>query len=125
VVIIGTRLISYWRENPDAGGFGTSAGKGARIDHEAAPRRQHLAREAVCDLCRRSGINLAGFDLLFQPTDDRPLFLEINHYFGRRGLGGSAAFYEILTAEIDRWLGELPLGREPAEGFSLSSSNML
>jgi ribosomal protein S6--L-glutamate ligase len=125
VVVIGKRLISYWRENPDPESFGTSAGKGARIDHESDPRRQQLAREAVCELCRRSGINLAGFDLLFQPADDRPLFLEINHYFGRRGLGGSAAFYEILSAEIDRWLAQLSLGRGPKEGFSLPPSNML
>jgi ribosomal protein S6--L-glutamate ligase len=30
--------------------------------------------------------------------------LEINYFFGRRGLGGSDAFYEILKSEIDNWL---------------------
>jgi ribosomal protein S6--L-glutamate ligase len=125
VVVIGKRLISYWRENPDPDSFGTSAGKGAHIDHEADPRRQHLGREAVRAFCSRSGIDLAGFDLLFQPTEKRPLFLEINHYFGRRGLGGSAAFYEILTAEIDRWLAQLPLGNRLQEGFSLRSLDVL
>jgi ribosomal protein S6--L-glutamate ligase len=113
-------LISYWRENPDPEGFGTSAGKGARIDHEADPRRQQLGREAVRAICSRSGINLAGFDLLFHAAGERPLFLEINHYFGRRGLGGSTSFYDILTAEIDRWLAELSLGKEANEGFPLS-----
>jgi ribosomal protein S6--L-glutamate ligase len=120
VVVIGKQTISYWRENPDPESFGTSAGKGARIDHESDPRRQQLGREAVRALCSQSGINLAGFDLLFQAATDQPLFLEINHYFGRRGLGGSAAYYDILTAEIDRWLAELPLDKEPNEGFPLS-----
>jgi ribosomal protein S6--L-glutamate ligase len=122
VVVIGKRLLSYWRENADPQSFGTSAGKGARIDHEADPHLQHLAREAVRDFCGRSGINLAGFDLLFQPKDERPFFLEINHYFGRRGLGGSDAFYTILTSEIDRWLAELSSGKE---GFSLQSLDMV
>ena len=104
VVVIGDQTISYWRINPDPHGFGTSAGKGARIDHGADPQLQRLACTATRALCAKSGINLAGFDLLFGSTDPRPLFLEINHYFGRRGLGGSEAFYEILTAEIDAWL---------------------
>jgi ribosomal protein S6--L-glutamate ligase len=30
--------------------------------------------------------------------------LEINYFFGRRGLGGSDAFYEILKREINTWL---------------------
>jgi ribosomal protein S6--L-glutamate ligase len=104
VVVIGTQTISYWRVNPDPDRFGTSAGKGARIDHEADPQLQRLARTATRAYCAKSGINLAGFDLLFGQRDPRPLFLEINHYFGRRGLGGSEAFYQILTTEIDAWL---------------------
>jgi ribosomal protein S6--L-glutamate ligase len=119
VVVIGKRLFSYWRENPDPESFGTSAGKGARIDHEADPQCQRLGREAVRAICRRSGINLAGFDLLYHAAEKQPLFLEINHYFGRRGLGGSACFYDILTAEIDRWLAELPLAQDANEGFPL------
>jgi ribosomal protein S6--L-glutamate ligase len=109
VVVIGRRLISYWRINPAEDSFGTSAGKGAHIDHETDPHLQHLAREATRDVCRHSRINLAGFDLLFASSEEGPLFLEVNHYFGRRGLGGSDAFYTILTAEIDHWLAQLPL----------------
>ena len=30
--------------------------------------------------------------------------LEINYFFGRKGLGGSDAYYEILNEEIDKWL---------------------
>lgn len=104
VVVIGTQTVSYWRINPDPNRFGTSTGKGARIDHAADPQLQRLAQTATRAFCAKSGINLAGFDLLFGQRDPRPLFLEINHYFGRRGLGGSEAFYQILTTEIDTWL---------------------
>jgi ribosomal protein S6--L-glutamate ligase len=113
VVVIGKRQISYWRINPDPQSFGTSVGKGARIDHDVDPHLQALARRATRDLCGRSGIDLAGFDLIFTPSTLQPLFLEINYFFGRRGLGGSDAFYAILTEEIDRWLAELPAGNGP------------
>jgi len=32
------------------------------------------------------------------------LFLEINYFFGRKGLGGSEAYYKLLQQEIDRWI---------------------
>jgi len=49
---------------------------------------------------------MAGFDLLFssERKNRTPLFLEINYYFGRRGQGGSERFYEILIAEIEKWI---------------------
>lgn len=113
VVVIGSRTFSYWRINPAPGGFGTSAGKGARIDHEGEPLLQRSARQATRDFCAKSGINLAGFDFLFDPADAAPLFLEINHYFGRRGLGGSEVFYQILTTEIDAWLSAVKAVGQP------------
>jgi ribosomal protein S6--L-glutamate ligase len=41
--------------------------------------------------------------------DPRPLFLEINYFFGRAGLGGSERFYDMLQTEIDNWLAGLGL----------------
>ncbi len=58
----------------------------------------------VRDLCDHTGINLAGFDLVFPDNSDVPLFLEINYTFGRAGLGGSDTFYGLLKGEIDKWL---------------------
>jgi ribosomal protein S6--L-glutamate ligase len=60
----------------------------------------------VKNLCKKTGINLAGFDVIFAPVKEytKPLMLEINYFFGRRGLGGSDAFYEILSREIHNWL---------------------
>jgi ribosomal protein S6--L-glutamate ligase len=40
-----------------------------------------------------------------------PLFIEINYYFGRTGLGGSEAYYRILMEEIRNWIRQLPSGR--------------
>jgi ribosomal protein S6--L-glutamate ligase len=37
------------------------------------------------------------------------MFLEINYFFGRTGLGGSKRFYRLLEAAIDSWLAGLGL----------------
>jgi len=68
--------------------------------------------DRVKDFCRKTGINLAGFDFLFSSENyynDEPLFLEINYFFGRKGLGGSEKFYKILNSEIAKWIKSLGL----------------
>lgn len=112
IVIIGSRAISYWRVVKENGEFHANLSKGAVIDREADPALQREGIDAVWRLCRRTGINLAGFDLIFgfQDTPARPLLLEINYFFGRRGLGGSEGYYHILRQEIDIWLTRLGLG---------------
>jgi ribosomal protein S6--L-glutamate ligase len=111
VVIIGKTLISYWRiqENTDA--FISNVSGGARIDAVSEPERQKVAKAFVKNLCNKTGINLAGFDVIFAPVKAyiKPLMLEINYFFGRRGLGGSNAYYEILKTEINSWLAQLDL----------------
>jgi ribosomal protein S6--L-glutamate ligase len=39
--------------------------------------------------------------------DPVPMLLEINYFFGRKGLGGSKAYYKLLHEEIQAWLAEL------------------
>jgi ribosomal protein S6--L-glutamate ligase len=106
VVIIGQRLISYWRIQKDAAAFKTSVSQGARIDTALAPEQQKVAKVFVKNLCHKTGINLAGFDVIFAPVKEhiKPLMLEINYFFGRRGLGGSETYYGILKQEIKDWL---------------------
>ncbi len=116
VVVVGNRTIAYWRIQPVADCFGTSVTGGARIDHDADPDLQKAARAAVLNFCRQTGLQLAGFDFIFDERDlaqDRiePLMLEINYYFGRTGLGGSEAYYKILEEQIDAWLAGLSLNR--------------
>jgi ribosomal protein S6--L-glutamate ligase len=111
VVVIGQTIISYWRVQNSSESFGTSLAKGAVIDPVADPDLQEAAVKSVKDFCCRTGINLAGFDMLFSSAMEikTPLFLEINYYFGRRGLGGSERFYELLTTEITKWIDSLDL----------------
>ena len=111
VVVIGQSVISYWRVQSNTRSFCSNLTRGAVIDAHSDPDLQALAVKRVKAFCSRTGINLAGFDLLFSSRRKSrpPLFLEINYYFGRRGLGGSERFYEILVMEIEKWLDRIGL----------------
>jgi ribosomal protein S6--L-glutamate ligase len=68
------------------------------------------AEATVLEFTDRTGINLAGIDLIFdaeRPQAD-PLLLEINYFFGRTGLGGSQAYYRLLRRVVSNWLRSLP-----------------
>jgi len=106
VTVIGSTIISYWRVQREREGFGASVAKGGTIDRRKDPDLQEIAAKAVRDLSERTRINLAGFDILFSSVaKDRKLyFLEINYFFGRRGLGGSESYYKRLIAEIEKWI---------------------
>ena len=110
VVVVGTYYQSYWRIQESPEKFSTSLSTGARIDHERDPDLQQKAIHAVQDFCQKTSINLAGFDLLFSTKENPevPLFLEINYFFGRKGLGGSERFYELLNGQIKAWIDALP-----------------
>ncbi|CAB1070899.1 hypothetical protein D1AOALGA4SA_1062 [Olavius algarvensis Delta 1 endosymbiont] len=106
VVVIGEHIDSYWRIQPNSNVFHTNLGQGAVIDSKAEPGLQQKAVAVVKKLCQKAGINLAGFDLIFPASmdDPEPMLLEINYFFGRKGLGGSEAYYKILQNEIRTWL---------------------
>jgi len=106
VVILGRRVISYWRVQENRDGFYSNLSKGAVIDSEAEPGLQHKAVALIKYLCQKTGINLAGFDAIFSSEngDPDPMLLEINYFFGRKGLGGSENYYRILLEEIRNWL---------------------
>jgi ribosomal protein S6--L-glutamate ligase len=114
VVIIGDRLISYWRVQEDENRFHSHISKGAVIDYTSNSDLQYTGQKAVMNLCEKTGINLAGFDLLFKKNGNykkKPFFLEINYFFGRKGLGGSEKYYEILTDQIQKWIDKLSVKR--------------
>ena len=87
----------------------SSVSRGAHIDPASQPELQNDARTLVYDFCRETGINLAGFDIIFSSGEQtiQPLLLEINYFFGRKGLGGSQAYYKILKREINNWIAKL------------------
>jgi len=109
VAVIGQKFISYWRVQKDPDGFYSGLSHGAEIDFDSDKRLISIAEERVRAFCGKTGINLAGFDLLFssEKDDNEPLFLEINYFFGRKGLGGSEKYYRILNGEIKKWLKSL------------------
>ena len=106
VVVIGQQVVSYWRIQQNRGAFLTSLGKGAVMDSKTEPALQQKAVAVVKKMCQKTGINLAGFDVIFSAEIDNPdpMLLEINYFFGRKGLGGSGAYYKILHKEIQAWL---------------------
>ena len=106
VVVLGRRVISYWRIQENKNGFYSNLSKGAKIDSEAQPELQRKGVALIKDLCQKTGINLAGFDVIFSSEDGGPdpMLLEINYFFGRKGLGGSENYYRMLLAEIRNWL---------------------
>jgi len=112
--VIGQRQISFWRFQDNGNGFQSNLSKGAKIDYDSHPKLMEIAKKSVYEFCQKTGINLAGFDILFSfdssgKPGTEPLFLEINYFFGRRGLGGSEKFYKLLVQEIRIWLDELGL----------------
>ena len=111
VVVIEDDLYSYWRVQEDSSEFLTSLKAGAVIDHETDAELQDAGVAVVKGFCLKTGIDLAGFDLLFA-SDKKgavPLFLEINYFFGRRGLGGSFKYYELVDKGVKAWLDKLGL----------------
>ncbi|MGD2011575.1 MAG: hypothetical protein PVI34_02650 [Desulfobacterales bacterium] len=106
VAVIGRRFVAYWRVQPDRQKWYANLAHGGQIDFMADPELRAMAVSAVRNFCGFTRIDLAGFDLLFPEgaASATPFFLEINYFFGRRGLGGSQAYYRILVQEIDNWL---------------------
>ena len=109
-------LVRYDYEAPQTQPLGTGGDGGARIDTAYGPDLQQAAIAVVEQVGRQTGLQLAGFDFIFNQGDlergiIRPLMLEINYFFGRTGLGGSQAYYRILESEIDKWLAANGLGR--------------
>lgn len=112
VAVIGQSAIAYWRIQKQNDHFRANLSKGAVTDFESDPELRAMAVDSAKSFCKKTGINLAGFDFLFHDSGPEirirtPLFLEINYFFGRRGLGGSEKFYDLLNSEIRKWIESL------------------
>ncbi len=102
VVIIGDELISYWKRPLKKGQLITTISSNAKIDHNWNPYLQEKGKNLVKELISKTGINLAAVDIVFKKEE--PLFLEINYYFGRKGIGGSERYYKLLLSAVKKWL---------------------
>ena len=106
VVRMGTLFRTYWRVAPNTDQFPVNLSHAAIIDYKSDPHLQKAAVTLLEQFCDRTGVNLAGFDFIF-PTNESPpdpLLLEINYFFGREGLGGSATYLDLLTKQIRHWI---------------------
>ena len=106
VVKIGEEIISYWKRPLKNGQVITTVSSGAKIDKIWRKDLQEEGSRKVKELSESMEINLAAFDLVFSinERDPRPFFLEINYFFGRRGLGGSFNYYKSLFKAVCAWL---------------------
>jgi len=113
VVIIGSRTITYWKRAQETGQMITTISRGAKIDREWRADLQKKGEIEAERLVAATGINLAAIDVIFhtEEPDPQPLFLEINYIFGRRGLGGSMRFYQLLSEALQEWLVKRGLDR--------------
>jgi ribosomal protein S6--L-glutamate ligase len=113
VVALGSRYLPYWRVCASPDGFYGNLASGGYVDRDSDPDFQYRAVDEVSAFCSRTGINLAGFDIVFSVCENigNPYFLEINYFFGREGLGGSDRYYKMLQHESNLWLKELGLKR--------------
>ncbi len=106
VVRINNLMRSYWRVAPSRNQPLVHLKSGAIIDHDSDKQLQNEACQLIDHFCRKTNINLAGFDVIFPIHIDTqgPLILEINYFFGREGLDGTSAYLNLLTQQINRWL---------------------
>ena len=100
VVVVGARMVSYFRVG--GSNFYNNACRGGCIRPEIFPELQYAGQAAVARFCHLTGINLAGFDLMF-PDDGPPVFIEINYNFGRKGLGGTRGFRRLFREAVGLW----------------------
>jgi ribosomal protein S6--L-glutamate ligase len=113
IVIIGSRTISYWKRSRSEKDKIATISRDAVVDHSWQPELQADGIDLCKALSLRTGINLAAVDVVFplQEPDPAPLLLEINYFFGRRGLGGSENYYHLLLEAVREWLSKL--GHDP------------
>jgi ribosomal protein S6--L-glutamate ligase len=107
-VVLHKRVITYWKRADPSLGIIATVSHGSRVDRKWEPQLQAKGRAQAEWICEKTGINLAAFDFVFNPDhpDPEPLILEINYYFGRRGLGGSLKYYRLLLKAVQEWLKE-------------------
>jgi len=105
-VILGTEIITYWKRPQNPGQVITTISSGADIDKTWRKDLQEKGRKEAARFCTRTGINLAAIDFVFalDAPDPSPLFLEINYFFGRRGLGGTLRYYGLLYRAVQKWI---------------------
>jgi ribosomal protein S6--L-glutamate ligase len=105
-VILGSKIITYWKRPVIEGSIITTISKTAVVDKNWRKDLQKKAWMQARAFSRSTGTNLAALDFVFsmKNPEPQPLLLEVNYYFGRRGLGGSLNYYRLLYEALQEWL---------------------
>ncbi len=106
-IIIGKDIISFWKRPKYKDQLITSISKGAIIDRKWREDLQKNAIKMTERIAQLLNIQLAALDFAFDMEKNgssTPMLLEINYYFGRRGIGGSDNYYRLLYKAIMEWL---------------------
>jgi ribosomal protein S6--L-glutamate ligase len=105
VVIMADSGISYWKRGIPGHEI-VSISNGAMVDKKWRPDLQEKGILMAERLKEKTGINLAAVDFIFNhhESDPEPVFLEINYYFGRTGLGGTINYYNLLFRTVTSWM---------------------
>lgn len=108
VIVLGEKFPCYWKRPQAPDQMVTTVSRGAKIDKRWKPDLQRKGVAQAIRICDASGIDLAAMDFVFSMNvlDPEPLILEINYFFGRRGLGGSLNYYRRLYRAVRNWLRE-------------------
>jgi ribosomal protein S6--L-glutamate ligase len=118
-VVLYKDILTYWKRAEHSHEVICTVSHGARVDRKWKPELQENGKAQAQWICEKTGINLAAFDFVFDLDlpKPQPYLLEINYYFGRRGLGGSLRYYRLLLKAIQEWLKE--------EGFDATQIKLL
>ena len=116
-VVLHKEIVTYWKRPGKPDDLITSVSGGSRVDKKWKPKLQEQGRARAQWICEKTGINLAAFDFVFNlgHADPQPFILEINYYFGRKGLGGSLRYYRLLLKAIQEWLKEKGADGKPVK----------
>jgi len=110
VVLLHQEAQAYWRW-PAPGEFRANLSQGGGWSDQGPAEQRGAGLALARRLQAAAGIDVAGVDLIFPPGQG-PLLLEINFFFGRKGLGGSQGFLPRYLTAVRAWL--KGLGLDPA-----------
>lgn len=99
--------LAYWKKDDSEI---VSISRGARIIRHY---RKDLIQKGIEEVTRLKGkarLDLAAVDIVFDmDSSSSPYLLEINFFFGRKGLGGRKGFYKLLLKAVQSWIEEIGL----------------
>lgn len=100
VVVVGSKVRSYFRVGGES--FYNNICRGAAIDYGLYPEKQVMGAELAMKVSKLANIDMAGYDVMF-PEHGPPLMIEVNFFFGKKGLGGPRGFDELFFDAVMEW----------------------